>query len=122
MALGEMRWALDSQDFRTLGETVAGDIGGLGLPAPQSSDFYVALGALILDQNLVTRLIANGQWAPMGFSSVEPADRDALAEILDPNRNADAPNHIYQFCYTIWAPDCFDRAVEWDGHVHPVAN
>ena len=122
MALGEMLWCLTIPAFRSKGKIAAAKVAQLGLAAPANDNFYIALGAMVLDENLRIELIENGNWGKWGFGSVAPADQTALAKVMDNNQNPDVVDAIHNFCFTSWDPDCNARAIEWVGHTHPVAN
>jgi hypothetical protein len=120
IGLGTMLWALTIPSFRTKGQIAAAKIAQAQLPAPVNDSFYVALGVIIVDDNMRIELIDNGNWAGWGFSSVDPADRASLAKILDVNDNPDTVSSVHNFCLTGWPVDCDARMFEWVGHTHPV--
>ena len=121
MALGELLCALTSQEFRDRASGVAEAIEVLGLDEPDDPGFYVALGALILDPNLVRELIINNAWRKWGFGFVSRRDRRILTQMLNVNVNPEVANKVYQFCYVLWGSECNDSVIEWDAHTHPVA-
>jgi hypothetical protein len=120
MALGEMLVSLTHQDFRADATNVARLIGGLGLSAPDDDNFYIALGAMILDSNLTPKLLA-GDWEPWGFGAVTANDRDRLNRILNPAVSPAIPNAVHDFCVNLWGHECNDNLIEWPAHTHPVA-
>lgn len=122
MALGEMLCALTIPAFRTKGQIAAAKIGKLGLPAPKNDYFYVALGAMILDENLRSELADSGNWSDWGFDGVDPEDKATLTSLLNVNQSPDAVDAVHTFCLTGWGHDCNDRLIEWIGHTHPVAS
>jgi hypothetical protein len=121
MALGEMLYALTIPAFRVKGQIAYAKIAQMGIPAPQNDYFYVALGAMILDDGLRSELVDNNNWNNWGFDSVAAPDRASLTGLLNVNQNADVVDAVHNFCLTGWDIDCNDRVIEWVGHTHPVA-
>jgi hypothetical protein len=120
MALGEMLFALTIPAFRTNAGVVATKLAALHLPQPQNDKFYVALGAMIVDDRLRVELVDNGHWTKWGFDYVDPIDRQTLSAALDLGQNPIPVKAIQNFCLTGWSHDCNDLVIEWAGHTHPV--
>jgi len=121
MGMGEMLISLTHQSFRDDATTVAGLITDLGLGAPDDDNFYIALGAMILDSNLTSKLLTGNAWNQWGFGAVTADDRDKLNGILNPNVSATIPNAVHNFCVNLWGHECNDNLIEWPAHTHPVA-
>ena len=121
MALGEMLWGLTNTMFRQKAEVVSVKIGKLNLPQPQDHFFYVALGLMILDDDLRADLI-NDKWDQLGFRLVNPVDRTTLKSFMDINLNPDMVDTIRMFCHTLWPSECNDKLKEWTQHTHPVGD
>lgn len=118
MALGEMLWALTDARFPpavrqlftdTQNAAAANNIALAG----RTPDFYTGLGATTIDP----QLRAPGPLDTAGFVNLKGADRTdvlTLANAVDPSMDA--------FCNSSpWQKDCSARAIQWGGHLHPVA-
>ncbi len=125
MALGEMIWALTFDQFHTrlndLGDAIGDYMEDHNLP--DDNLFYIALGALILDQYLPIELFSRGNWHRFGFAALGQRERKILADLANPQPGpqgeiAALANNL---CVLLWDHECNDSAVEWPAHTHPVA-
>jgi hypothetical protein len=121
MGLGEMLFSLTSKDFRDKACLVAEAIKEMDLDQPEDGTFYMALGAMITDPQLIVELLTNKNWRKFGFESVTRNDRKMLIEIVNQNYNPTVYGLIHDFCYTLWGSECNDSIIAWDAHTHPVA-
>ncbi len=138
MALGEVVYAMTQNGFiddmnklaATLQQKFAGQTPPFD-PSDKTPDFYRALGALVLDQNLLDLFVnSNGGSSPVfdtyGFGPLFGDDLQAVFEAFQPDAGEVGFSATYLGCQTVcdgsWVPDCNDIAVEWAGHTHPAAN
>jgi hypothetical protein len=125
MALGEM---IVSQRFASFGEnvrTAAVQIYETSIPTHgRDSNFYIALGAMALDEELRKRLQHehpnHAQFDAYGFKRVSHDDRRALLKIFHKGDKA-MEIAFNAVCHDpgLWVPDCNDKMIYWKGHKHP---
>jgi hypothetical protein len=126
MALGELLVALASNNFRAALDGLATAIQHTGMnTVGRDFNFYVALGAMIVDGQLRGQLLSAPPYKPFdtfGFVRVLPADRADLVKLGDANQSPAVAAAANTLCGTVWHPDCNLKVVIWTGHTHPVAN
>ena len=126
MALGEILYALAFSSFRKAMAALALAIQNTRIKTVNRDfNFYVALGAMIVDDTLRGELLGVSpytQFDTFGFKGVVQADRADLAKLGDPNKSPTVVAAADQLCTILWAPDCFEKYEFWNNHTHPVAN
>src|ERR1035438_8703373 len=111
MALGEMLYALASDAFRQALSTLVTEIQKTGLnTADRDSNFYIALGAIIVDDQLRAELLGQApydKFGDFGFNAVLPADRADVVKLGDPNVNLavrSEERRVGKECRSRWSP------------------
>ena len=120
-AVGEILHDISIAGFQNEVNNVATTIqnSGVGIH-PQDVNFYVGLGAMIVDAPLQVQLQA-GSFDANGFSNVQPADRATLQTLFDPNLHPEVIRASASLCARGWGTECFVKALFWPpNHTHPV--
>jgi hypothetical protein len=116
MAAGELIRAASFADSRTALAKIPAIISGAlpGLVKP-TTNFYIALGMLIIDEDYRAQL----RTGKVPVKSLPPMSSDEQDQLMKLLQSCDGAAR--DFCASPWGGGCTARHSYWDGHLHPEA-